>query len=216
MLYSDIQNNFQSILNRRDITPSQVTTFIGMAIQRIQRDLRIPAMETQTSYVMGGLNGVVPVPGDYLEMIAITFNDNVNQKKLSKTDFQTAIRLGNIPGIPAKYYRSGGSFLIGPYPSLVGTVCYISYYQDATSLVNPTDHNWLTDAAPDLLIYGALCMASDFYLDERADKFEARFSSIMSSLQLQAFDDELENASISPAYSDNNETYGSYNYGVQT
>lgn len=205
MLYFDIQTNFQSILNRRDITPSQVSTFIGMAIQRIQRDLRIPAMEAQATFVMSGVDGVISVPTDYLEMISISFNDNVNQVKLKRTDFQTALRLSNISGIPTSYYRSGGNFLIGPYPPVTGTLCYISYYQDASALLAPTDYNWITDAAPDLLIYGALSYASDFFLDERASKFEERFNSIMSSLQLQAFDDELENASISPAYSDHNE-----------
>lgn len=206
MLYSDIQTNFQSILNRRDITPSQVSTFIGMAIQRIQRDLRIPAMEAQATFIMSGVDGVISVPTDYLEMIALTFNDQINQKKLARVDFQTAMRLGSIPGIPSSYYRSGGNFLIGPFPPLTGTLCYLSYYQDAGTLSLGTDHNWITDSAPDLLIYGALSYASDFFLDERAAKFEERFNSILSSLQLQAFDDELENASISPAYSDHNET----------
>lgn len=210
MLYSDIQSNIMAILNRRDLTSSQLFTFIGMAIQRIQRDLRVPAMEAQTTFAMNGADGIIPVPGDYLEMIAITFNDNVNQKKLVRTDFQTAIRLGQTPGVPTSYYRSGGNFLIGPYPPLAGTTCYISYYQDASSLNNPTDHNWLTDAAPDLLVYGALCYASDYFLDERADKFEGRFSSIMSSLQLQALDDELENASITPLTTDYHRYNGCY------
>lgn len=204
MLYSELQTNFLSILNRRDITSSQVTTFIGMAIQRIQRDLRIPSMETQTSVMMNGTGGIIPVPGDYLEMIAITFNDAVNQQKLVRTDYQTAIRLSNTPGIPKVYYRAAGNFMIGPYPAQAGTICYISYYQDALSLVAPTDHNWLTDAAPDLLIYGALSYASDYFLDERAQKFEDRFNTIMTALQLQALDDELLNASISPAYQDAN------------
>lgn len=201
MLYSDIQTNFQGILNRRDITPTQVTTFIGLGVQRIQRSLRVPAMEAKTSYVMDGTGAGIPVPGNMLELIAITFDDSINQDKLVRTDFKSAIRLSNVPGLPKVFYRDGGTFLVGPYPA-AGTNVYVSYYADAGTLIAPTDHNWLTDAAPDLLIYGALCYAADFFLDERATKFEQRFSQIMEDLQQMALQDELEGASISPAYSD--------------
>lgn len=214
MLYSDIQTNVQSILNRRDITPSQLATFIGMAIQRIQRSLRVPAMEATTAFVCTGTDGRIPVPGDLLEIISITFNDNVNQVKLRKVDQQSAIRLSNVPGNPTSYYRDRGTFLIGPFPP-GGSVCYITYYQDASSLSNPTDHNWLTDAAPDLLVYGALCYAADYFLDERKQGFEQRFAQIMGDLQLMADDDELLNAAISPAYSEGGSLYApDNNYGM--
>ena len=211
MLYSDIQTNVQAILNRRDLTPTQLSTFIGFAIQRIQRVLRVPAMEAKTIVTMDGVTGIVQVPGDMLELIALTFNDNVNQKKLVRTDFESAIRLSNIPGIPSSFYRDGGAFLIGPYPN-TGTRCYISYYQDASGLMVPTDHNWLTDACPDLLIYGALCYAADYFLDERSATFESRYNQILSDVQIMALQDELSGASISPAYSDNSTPYWPYSY----
>jgi hypothetical protein len=138
-----------------------------------------------------------------LELIALTFNDPVYQQKLVRTDFQSAIRLSNTPGNPTSFYRDGGNFMVGPYPP-AGTVCYIAYYQDASGLSASTDHNWLTDACPDLLIYGALCYAADFYLDERSAGFESRFNQILSDVQLMAIQDELTGASISPAYSDDN------------
>lgn len=211
MLYSEIQTNVQAILNRRDLTPTQLSTFIGFAVQRIQRVLRVPAMEAKTIVTMNGSSGVIPVPGDMLELIAITFNDSVNQQKLVRTDFQTAIRLSNTPGNPTSFYRDGGSFRIGPYPA-TGTLCYISYYQDAGGLAAPSDHNWLTDACPDLLVYGALCYAADYFLDERSGTFEARFNQIAGDVQTMAQDDELSNASISPAYSDSPGTYGRNGY----
>jgi hypothetical protein len=211
MLYSEIQTNFQAILNRRDLTPTQMSTFISMAIQRIQRVLRVPSMEAVAFYTMNGTNGTMPVPGDLLEVIAIAFNDSVNQQKLVRTDLQTAIRLSNIPGNPTSYYRQSGSFIVGPYPP-AGSVCYVAYYQDASNLALPTDHNWMTDACPDLLIYGALCYAADYFLDERAQSFEARFNQILNDNQQMALADELSNASISPAYSEY-DGYSSYSNG---
>ena len=37
-----------------------------------------------------------------------------------------------------------------------------------------TDENDLAAVAPDLIIYGGLTYAADFYLDERRDIFEAK------------------------------------------
>lgn len=202
MLYSDIQANIKAILNRRDCTQSQLLTFIGLAIQRIQRTLRVPSMEAQANYTYTGAeNSLVPVPGDLLEVIDLTFNDQLRQRKLTRVDHQSAIRLSNLPGNPTSYYRVGGNFLVGPNPP-AGTVITIWYYQDAANLSADGDHNWLTDAAPDCLIYCALSYAADFFLDDRKDSFEQRFASIQSELQSMAQQDELMNASISPAYAD--------------
>ena len=132
-----------------------------------------------------------------------------NQRKLTRVDHQTGIRLSNLPGNPTSYYRQGANFLIGPYPG-TGSVAYITYYQDASGLSAGTDHNWLTDVAPDLLIYGALCYAADYFLDDRKQGFEDRFAQILGSLQDMADRDELINASISPAYSDDPQPYNNY------
>ena len=198
MQYSDLKNNFTSILNRRDITTSQINLFMQMAIQRIQRNLRVPAMEVTASVSTDG-TGNVPVPGDMLEVIAIYANDAINQVKLNRKDLQTAILSSNQIGIPDKYHRNGGNFLIGPVP-VAGTTLYINYYQDAGGLSADTDHNWITDAAPDLLIYGALCRAADYFLDDRKQAFEDTYSQIEEDLRQMALQDELINATMSNCF----------------
>jgi len=208
--YSEIQTNFASILNRRDLTPSQTNLFLQFSIQRIQRVLRIPAMEAQLTLVTDGSANLL-IPGDLLETIALFTDDTTNQDKLEKLDLQTVIRRSNVPGIPYCYCRIGAQWLIGHKPP-AGTNIYISYYQDASALSAPTDRNWLTDAAPDLFIYGALVRAADFFLDERKDQFEQAFTQALSDLQDQADRDELENASVGMACPTGQIDYGDY-YG---
>jgi len=208
--YSEIQTNFASILNRRDLTPSQTSLFLRFSIQRIQRVLRIPAMENQVTLITDG-TAKLTIPGDFLEMIALYTDDTTNQDKLEKLDLQTVIRKSNVTGIPYCYHRIGAQWLIGHKPPS-GTNIYLSYYQDASSLSASTDHNWLTDAAPDLFIYGALVRAADFFLDERKDEFEQSFTQSLSDLQDQADKDELENASVGMACPTGQIDYGDY-YG---
>lgn len=207
MNYAAIQSNITSILNRRDVTFSQLTLFIQMAVQRIQRNLRVPAMEKTVSFTMDG-TGTVPVPGDMLEVISIFTNDDVNQDKLVKVDLQSAILASHKTGIAKVYHRNGGNFVVGPVPN-GGTALYINYYADAGDLSGDTDHNWITDASPDLLIYGALTRAADYFMDDRKQLFEQTYLQIEDDLRQMALQDELVNASIMPAYDTNTQYYQS-------
>lgn len=199
MIFSEIKTNFQGLLNRRDLTPSLTTTFIDFGVKRIQRELRVPAMEKQVLFTTDGTANV-PVPGDLLEIISILYQDANTAEKLVKVDYQRGLRASMSPGNPKVYTRDVSTFVLGPAPPL-GTPILLNYYADASSLVDDTDRNWLTDVSPDLLIYAALTYAADYFLDERADKFEARYNQIGSALQAMGQQDDFENASISPQWS---------------
>lgn len=196
--YADVKTQFLGLLNRRDITPSLTNTFMSFGVQRIQREIRVPAMEKLVEVLTDG-SSTIPIPGDLLEVISIHTNDTVNRQKLTRTDLQTILDYAAIPGSPRYYHREAFSFNIGPYPPSETSV-WIHYYADASTLAADTDHNWITDVAPTLLIYAALSYASDYYLDDRKQLFEQNYIQIAEQLQLMANQDELQNASISPAY----------------
>lgn len=210
MAYLDVKTQFLGLLNRRDITPSLTDTFMQFGIQRIQRELRVPAMETVVQVTTGG-TAQVSVPGDLLQVISLHTNDSVYQNKLIRTDLQTILRYSKIPGSPEFYYREGGTFYIGPYPP-TGTVVWINYYADVSTLTADTDTNWLTEVAPALLIYAALAYAADYYLDDRKGLFETSYQQIADQLTSMAQQDEVENASVSTAYDSTPNYVGPY-YG---
>lgn len=198
MAYVDVKNQFLGLLNRRDITPSLVNTFMDFGIQRIQRELRLPSMEKLIAMTTDGTSAL-QVPGDFLEVIAMYTDDAVNSQKLVRCDLQTILNYSKIPGSPRFYYREGSFFTIGPYPPS-GTSVFLHYYVNASSLSADSDTNWITQVAPTLLVYAALSYASDYFLDDRKQLFEASYIQIAEQLQQMALQDELQNASISPAY----------------
>lgn len=198
MAYVDVKNQFLGLLNRRDITPTLTDTFMGFGIQRIQRELRVPAMEKIATVLADG-SPQIPVPGDLLEVISIHTNDQANHNKLVRCDLQTILDYSRIAGVPKFYYREATSFNLGPYPPS-GTAIWINYFADASNLSADTDTNWITEVAPTLLIYAALSYSADYYLDDRKQMFEASYIQIAEQLQQMALQDELENASISHAY----------------
>lgn len=210
MTYAACKTQFLGILNRRDITPSLVDTFMKFGIQRIHTELRVPAMEKTVEMLTDGASGLV-VPGDLLEFISVHTNDNVNHDKLIRTDLQSILAYSKIPGVPKFYHREGGLIYIGPYPPDQTSV-FISYFSDSSALVADSDYNWLTEVAPMLLIYAALSYAADYYLDDRKGLFEATYGQTRDNLQNMALQDEVSNASVSPAYDSSPNYVGPY-YG---
>lgn len=210
MAYLDVKTQFLGLLNRRDITPSLTDTFMQFGIQRIQRELRVPAMEKVVQVLTDG-TAQISVPGDLLQVISLHTNDAVYQNRLIRTDLQTILRYSKIPGSPELYYREGATFYIGPYPP-TGTSVWISYYADVSTLTADTDTNWLTEVAPALLIYAALAYAADYYLDDRKGLFETSYQQIADQLISMAQQDEVENASVSTAYDTTPNYVGPY-YG---
>lgn len=202
MNYGDVKTNFKKILFRQDITPSQVDVFMQNAIQRIQRNVRVPAMERLVSITVdSNWTGKIAVPGDFLRLISIRTDVNDFTESLRRADIGEVLRDVNTPGIPQWFAREGPYFWISYQPSQ-GTNFYIYYHADSSSLSADTDTNWMTDVAPDLLIYGALSYAADYFLDnERRDYFEQRFQQIVADLNGMAIDDELSGGSeVMPAY----------------
>lgn len=200
MNYGEAKTQFTALLNRRDITASLITTFMDLAIQRIQRELRIPQMEVVTALATDG-SATLTVPTDLLEFISVHTNDTSYADKLIRCDLQTILKMSRIPGIPKYYHREATSFYVGPYPE-EGTNIYVHYYQDASTLSADTDTNWLTEDAPALLIYGALSYAADYFLDDRKMLFEQTYQDTRDQLEIMAQQDEVENAAVAPCWFD--------------
>jgi hypothetical protein len=167
-------------------------------------------MEKLAEITMDGTSRF-PVPGDLLQVISVHTNDTSTHKKLIRTDLQTILDASVMAGAPQFYHREEGYIYVGPYPPS-GTTVYVHYYADISSLVADTDSNWLTEVAPALLIYASLSYAADYFLDDRKQMFEASYIQIAEQLMSQAMADEVENASISPAYDTGPNYVGPY-YG---
>jgi hypothetical protein len=168
-----------------------------MGIQRIQRELRCPAMEkTVVVTIASGYAGLV-IPSDMIELIDLV---NSQGDRITKEDITTVKQLAKDFDWPRYYYRQGGVWLLGPAPTVSDTVTLV-YYAELGALVNPTDTNVITQVAGDLIVYAGLGPAGDFYSDRRSDKWEARYTQILGDLQGQADDDELSGgACVSPAF----------------
>jgi hypothetical protein len=205
MNYAETKAQFVGLLKRRDMTDAQADIFLQQAVSRIQRVLRIPPMEKSVAVTYDGTvfhDGQIPIPSDYLRLIALTvITPSGDEREVKQKDLQTVLRdrHGGVEGCPRGFVRRGGLWTFGPIPP-VGTVFRIDYYDEFGAFDSPTASNYLTAGANDLVMYGALSFAADWFIDKRAPVFEGRFLAIVKEIQDQADTDALINAQSSAAY----------------
>ena len=113
-------------------------------------------------------------------------NTNLTRVPLSK---YVEISQPGQSGTPQFFVREGESIKIYPYPS-AGAVT-VNYYGQFADLATETSTNDLSLIASDLIAYGALSYAADYFLDERGQLFEQRFVTFIAELQEQANDAEV-------------------------
>lgn len=201
MNYGEIRTQFKAILNRRDCSNALADTFLNQSLQRCTRELRTPAQEAQyTMTVADPFNGV-PVPSTIVQTIAMMAEvTGGQQRKLTYYPLARFLELDNEgPGQPAYYTRIGNLFKLKPTPA-VGTELTLYYYSEFEQFSGDTDETVLSLIASDLLIYGALAYAADYFMDDRGQAFEARYVQIAQALQDQAYDLDGHDAAVSPTY----------------
>jgi hypothetical protein len=193
-----LKTQFKNLLNRSDITNDLADTFIDQGIARIQRTLRIPSMEKKQNYIVSASTTFIVLPNDFLEAIDLYY-DGRSLERIPMKEMQE-LKKNSLNDAPLYFAREQSNFLIYPHPK-TGTLS-LNYYGQYADMTLDSDENQLAIVASDLIIYGALTYASDYYLDERSELFEAKYRTYLAEVQQQADDAELTGTlqTIRPAY----------------
>lgn len=181
-----IRTHFKELLNRSDITDSLADTFIDQSIARVERTLRIPSMEKTANYTINGSTSFLTIPNDFLEIIDI-YHGSTNLTKVPLSKMVEMTQPAET-GTPKHFSREGSTWKIYPYPTS-GSLT-INYYASFADMTSDTDENDLALVASDLITYGALSYASDYFLDERGQLFESKFVQFLTEIQEQSNDAE--------------------------
>lgn len=203
--YGEVRTKFKARLRRRDCDDALADGFLQDAIRRIQRILRIPAMEKSAVVTISAItypNGL-PIPSDYLKLKDLTRTaGNLIPRVLERRSLAQVLRVAayDTNGYSLYYARQGSQWALAPAP-IAGEIIRIDYWAEFPPQAGVNDTMILSNIAEDLMIFGALSYGCDHFNDKRGDKFEQRFTQILSDTQAQADDDELSgDAVVAPAF----------------
>jgi hypothetical protein len=193
MTYNSLVNQLTAYLDRSDTsTINQIPNFISQAEQRICREAKNVGLE---QYVSSAFTPTVPVyqkPARWRQNITLncstTVGGNVrNQLMIRSYEF---IRINypddTVTGLPLYYSDYGyNNFLVAPTPDVAYSF-ELAYLELPEPISVTTQTNWLTNYAPDVLLYASL-LESVSYLkdDERVPVWQQYYDRALASLTNQ-------------------------------
>lgn len=195
----------KDLLNRSDLTDDVANTFIDQAVQRIQRQLRSPMNEKLGTFIINQEYPEFGLPSEFLELISLTYFNDQGEiasvlERVPITTLEDKKRVSDVTGVPKFYARKHLDILLYPVPSTGSMEIY--YYAEFPDIDEVNPENVLTEVAPDLVIYGALSFAADYFIDERGPLFEQRFQTALQEIQDQSDQQHLSGGiqTVQPAY----------------
>lgn len=182
--YSELKTAVANWLNRSDLT-TYIPDFVSLGEWRVNRELRIRAMETSLSSAIA--SGVLALPSDYVEL-KHAYVDGSPVQHLQRVNAEMIY--GKYPtrssvGKPNFIAREGSNFIFGPYPDSTYTIKGI-YYKRLSPLSDSNTTNWFTTNAPDLLLFSALLEAEPFMKnDERLILWQTKYEQAKSQIETE-------------------------------
>jgi hypothetical protein len=186
--FASLKSTIRTILDRQDIDGDLLEFGVYTAFQRIQRSTRLPSMEMSQTIVQAAGLDYFPVPENILEIKhVLTDRGPLIMKTL---DWITA--QPESTGVPLYFARSDEIYQLYPVPAEETRITLI-YYAQFTDLLSGGETNNLITIAYDVLLYGALSVLGELYVDERVSQWESRFQQEVEELRLHASDFEMHN-----------------------
>jgi hypothetical protein len=198
MNYGTMKALFKKLLNRRDLDDTLVPTFFQQSWARAMRELRLPHMERimDVDTSVSAVDTVI-IPADWLETIDFVTDDG----ELTFLDIGPFLRRRTLSTEPQWYTRKFDRWIVKPaFPK--GSNASLLFYAEEAFPTADDEEPTLAAIAADLVIYGALTYAADFFVDDRGPGWEQKWATFKQQLLDQAADSENRNGTnhVEPAY----------------
>lgn len=185
--YNSLLTTVADYLERYDIA-DRIPTFIMLAERKVSRILKAQLAQTAVTNTLTENNPVVVKPQRWVETISFTIETPdgiVVLKDRSRETIQTMYPVLTDTDVP-KYYAEWQEnyYYLGPTPD-DDYPFELMMYQQPPSLDTMQQTNYLTDNAPDLLLYSTLLEAEGYLKnDERLPVWKAARDEILSAYGL--------------------------------
>lgn len=162
--YTELKAAIADWIDRDDLT-SQIPDFITLAEAEFNRVLLVPEREDDVTASVTGEKLLLPT--DFYSVRSMYLNTDPRTLLEQMPLGELRNRWGwQSTGKPQNFAIQNGTELVfGPAPDTTYSVI-MNYYKTITALSGSVASNWLLAAHPDIYLYGALCQAAQFMVDD--------------------------------------------------
>lgn len=190
MTYDSLTENISSYLERTDTaTLEKIPLFIMLAEQVIASEIKfLGNLTVNTAFMVAGTN-IIPKPARWHKTVSMNvLVDGHKQPVLLRKyeylrEYWPDATQTDVPKFYADYDYT--HWLIAPTPDAAYSF-EVLYYQRLQPLDSTNQTNWMTEYAPQALLYGSLLQAMPFLKnDDRIPMWQAQYSAIMQTLKAE-------------------------------
>jgi len=184
--YTDIKGAIADWLARDDLA-DRIPDFIVIAEQQIARRLKAVAMESITSTPIYAGQQYYSLPEQMTELRNLYVNTNPLTKLSYRTPEQLITENPYQTGSIRTYTIVDNQIKLGSNAEGDGSITtdslVTSYWRRFDPLTEDNQTNWLTEEAPDLLLYGALVSAEGYLgADARIQQWKSQFDELIQTI----------------------------------
>lgn len=186
MTYSAFEAEIGDWLARGDLV-STIPSFIKLAEAKLNRRLRLRAMETENTFTI--TDEVATMPADFLKVITV-LNGTCRLNYVTRWTESNSLS-------GTQYSTEGFNLVVGPNIAEID----VKYYAKITALdsADPDSTNWLLENAYDVYLYAVLVEATPYLQDDaRINIWSTLFESAIKELQDKDKSDKLGEGPLIP------------------
>ena len=172
--WTQLQADVIAWTDRTDIS-TKISQFVGIFEDRLRRNLRVSQMEQPFSGTINSSNEIAK-PSGWLAFRALWPSDFPAQQ-LTPQSLESVVSKDKASGVPTIYAPKAGAVMFDGSGDVLGV-----YYQDIPG-IESAGSNWLSVAAYDAYLFGALSEAWDYVGDDaKAQKYLQRSAVVIDSI----------------------------------
>jgi hypothetical protein len=180
--YSDLQAEVSKWIHRSDLT-AMIPSFITLAENRLNRSLRLTAMESIDELTSSTTSRFIALPARFSEPLNMNILlSNVQMPVAAITTSQMAKTIASVPAMP-RYYTIGSQIelnSVSDQPYTIFFHCIKNFDLESDGV------NWLITNAPEAYLYGALREAYVYIHDEQqASKYDLLVKNALTDIAQQ-------------------------------
>jgi len=188
LTYDSLVTAIEQYLERNDASVvDQIPTFIAMAEFEIAQQIKTLGQMQVVQSTMSINNPVLPKPARWRKTtsMSVTVNGVKSQVFLRKYEYLNAYNGNGATGIPLYYGDYDyDHWLVAPAPD-VAYPFEVLYYERLIPLSSINQTNWITNNAPNLMLFGALLQAVIFLKNDDRVIFQQKYEAALQSIKAE-------------------------------
>jgi hypothetical protein len=191
LTYDNLVTTVEQYLERNDAAVvNQIPTFITLCEFEIAQQIKTLGQQQVVESVMTAGNPVIPKPARWRKTVSmnVTSNNTPSPVLLRKYEYLLNYNSGSTTSLPLYYADYDyGHWLVSPTPDQ-SYAFEVLYYERINPLSSTNQTNWLTQNAPNAMVFGTLLQAMPFLKNDQRQIFQQKYS---EAIELLSIEDKL-------------------------